>query len=590
MVAMATFGAMWGALSATAPRLARDRERGWLDALRLTPLAPAAVLAARICAGLIVCLPAVVAVGVTGRLAHGVQLTAGQWGLGLIALWLGTLPFVMLGIAIGTLTDSTTAYGVTMGLYFAFAALGGLWVPPAIFPSALRQVAKALPSYNQADLGWQIAGHAAPTVASLLVLAAWTAGLAAIAYWAGARIRPTLTRAPSAPDPGAIAIELSGVSKSYGDVQALAGLDLDIERAAIVALLGPNGAGKTTAIRIMLGLLAPDRGRARLFGASPSSAVAAGQVGAMLQDAELMSGVTVGALLHFIGGLYPDPLDYQETVKITGLEPILNRRTDKLSTGQAQRARFAVALIGNPRLLVLDEPTAGLDVQAQQVFWADVRSCQAGGQTVLFSTHYLEEADQNAERIVVIQSGHTVADGTPEQVRSVGGARKTVRFSWSGKDGFGWDQSQVATWTAQNRHTLLAALAMIRVIFLRRFLTRENEEVKGSAAPEGNGEPATAPEPEPAASTEGTYPDLRIHPGANTVPAVAGLPCPAAIPPVCLSDTETAQIDALTRAYTGGLLSRDRLAFHFRWSHWRRRHHARARWSHYSTRLAPLTG
>jgi ABC-2 type transport system permease protein len=344
MVAMATFGAMWGALSATAPRLARDRERGWLDALRLTPLAPAAVLGARICAGLLVSLPAVVAVGVTGRLAHGVQLTAGQWGLGLIALWLGTLPFVMLGIAIGTLADSTTAYGVSMGLYFAFAALGGLWVPPAIFPSALRQVAKALPSYNQADLGWQIARHAAPTTASLLVLGAWTVGLAAIAYWAGARIRPALTRTPSPPDPGAAVIELSGVSKSYGAVQALAALDLDIERAAIVALLGPNGAGKTTAIRIMLGLLGPDR----LFGTRPSSAVAAGQVGAMLQDAELMSGVTVGGLLRFIRGLYPDPLDYSEAVRVTGLGPILNRRTDKLSTGQAQRARFAVALIGNP--------------------------------------------------------------------------------------------------------------------------------------------------------------------------------------------------------------------------------------------------
>jgi ABC-2 type transport system ATP-binding protein len=432
MVAMATFGAMWGALSATAPRLARDRERGWLDALRLTPLAPAAVLAARICAGLLVSLPSVVAVGVTGRLAHGVQLTAAQWGLGLIALWLGTLPFVMLGIAIGTLTDSTTAYGVTMGLYFAFAALGGLWVPPAIFPSALRQVAKALPSYNQADLGWRIAGHAAPTAASLLVLAAWTVGLAAIAYWAGARIRPALTRTPAPPDPGANAIELSCVSKSYGDVQALADLDLDIERAVIVALLGPNGAGKTTAIRIMLGLLGPDRGRARLFGTRPSSAVAAGQVGAMLQDAELMSGVSVGSLLRFIGGLYPDPLDYSEAVKVTGLEPILNRRTDKLSTGQAQRARFAVALIGNPRLLVLDEPTAGLDVEAQRVFWADVRSGRASGQTVLFSTHYLEEADQNAQRIVVIQTGHTVADGTPEQVRCAGGARKTVRFSWLG--------------------------------------------------------------------------------------------------------------------------------------------------------------
>jgi ABC-2 type transport system ATP-binding protein len=438
MVAMATFGAMWGALSATAPRLARDRERGWLDALRVTPMSPAAVLAARICAGLLSSLPAIVAVGVTGRLAHDVSLTAGQWGLGLIALWLGTVPFVMLGIAIGTMTDSTTAYGVTMGLYFAFAALGGLWVPPAVFPSALRQVAKALPSYNQADLGWRIAGHQPPTVASVLVLGAWTVGLAVIAYWAGARTRPARLRTPLAPDPGAGAVELAGVAKSYGAVQALTGLDLDIGQAAIVALLGPNGAGKTTAIRIMLGLLGPDHGQARLFGTRPPSAIAAGQVGAMLQDAELMSGVTVGQLLRFIRGLYPDPLDYQEAVKVTGVEPILGRRTDRLSTGQAQRARFAVALIGNPRLLVLDEPTAGLDVRAQQVFWDDARSYRASGQTVLFSTHYLEEADHNADRIVVIQSGHTVADGTPEQVRSAGGAGRIVRFTWLGDPSAGF--------------------------------------------------------------------------------------------------------------------------------------------------------
>jgi ABC-2 type transport system ATP-binding protein len=432
MVAMATFGAMWGALSATAPRLARDRERGWLDALRLTPLSGTAVLAARIWAGLLVSLPAIVAVGVTGRLAHDVSLTAGQWGLGLLALWLGTVPFVMLGIAIGTVTDSTTAYGVTMGLYFAFAALGGLWVPPALFPSALREVAKALPSYSQADLGWQIAGHAAPTALSVLVLAGWTVGLAVVAYCAGTRIRPALGRTSPPPDPGAAPIEVTKVSKDYGHVQALQEFGLDIEQAAIVALLGPNGAGKTTAIRIMLGLLSPDRGRARLFGRRPPSAIAAGQVGAMLQDAELMSGVTVGQLLRFIRSLYPDPLDYREAVHVTGIEPILHRRTDRLSTGQAQRVRFAMALIGRPRLLVLDEPTAGLDVQAQQVFWDDVRSHRAGGETVLFSTHYLEEADQNAERIVVIQSGHTVADGTPQEVRSAGGARKTVRFTWLG--------------------------------------------------------------------------------------------------------------------------------------------------------------
>ncbi len=156
----------------------------------------------------------------------------------------------------------------------------------------------------------------------------------------------------------------------------------------------------------------------------------------------------------------------------------------------------------------------------------------------------------------------------------------------SGKDGFGWDQSQVTAWTAQNRHTLLTALAMIRIIVLRACLTSGKTDAEMPAGPDAD----TAPEPEPAGIAAGTSADLRIHPGADAVPAVAGLPCPAAIPPVRLSDTETARIDALTRAYTGGLLSRDRLAFHFRWSHWRRRHQARARWSHYSTRLAALTG
>jgi hypothetical protein len=150
----------------------------------------------------------------------------------------------------------------------------------------------------------------------------------------------------------------------------------------------------------------------------------------------------------------------------------------------------------------------------------------------------------------------------------------------SGKDGFGWDQSQVTAWTAQNRHTLLTALAVIRIIFLRTFLASGNAD----------GTPLPVPEPARAGDTASTSTDLRIHPGADTVPVIAGLPCPAGIPPVRLSDTETARIDALTRAYTGGLLSRDRLAFHFRWSHWRRRHQARARWSHYSTRLAPVTG
>ncbi len=443
MVAMATFGAMWGALSSTAPRLARDRDRGWLNVLRVTPLSPASVLAARIAAGLIVSAPAIVAVGITARLAHSVQLSAGQWVIGFVVLWIATLPFVILGIAIGMLTDSTTAYGVTLGLYIALAALGGLWVPPENFPSGLLHVAQILPSYNQADLGWRIAANKAPTAGSLIVLAAWTVGLVLIAYLAGSGIRlvprrkrpqaelPALAPAPrgsGAEEVNIPAVSLVQVTKSYGSVRALDRLDLQIPAGSSVALLGPNGAGKTTAIGIMLGLRGADSGTVTLFGERPRTAIINGRVGAMLQDAELMSGVRVGELLRFIRSLYPDPLDYDSTVRSTGLEELVGRRTDRLSTGQVQRVSFAIALIGNPQLMVLDEPTAGLDVRAQQGFWDDIKVFRASGRTVLYSTHYLEEADKNADRIIVIQGGRPVADGTPREVRVAGGAHLTVRF------------------------------------------------------------------------------------------------------------------------------------------------------------------
>jgi ABC-2 type transport system ATP-binding protein len=255
-------------------------------------------------------------------------------------------------------------------------------------------------------------------------------GLAVLAYWAGAR--PAWGRRRPASGCDGAAVQLSGATKRFGAVLALNNLQFEIPQRAIVALLGANGAGKTTAIRVMLGLAAADQGTARLFGVTPGEAIAAGQVGAMLQDAGLMSGVPVGGLLRCISGLYPQPVDPDTAIELTGLDPIRNRRTDRLSTGQAQRVCFAVAMVGKPGLLVLDEPTAGLDVQAQQVFWERVRACRASGQTVLFSTHYLEEADHNADRIVVIRAGTVAADGTPEQVRAAGSPATIVSFTWLG--------------------------------------------------------------------------------------------------------------------------------------------------------------
>lgn len=428
MVAMATFGAMWGALSATAPRLARDRESGWLRALGVTPLSAGRVLGARIVAGVTVALPAIAAVAVTAVLAHHVRLDAWQWAAGLGLLWAGTLPFVALGIAIGSLTSSTTAYALTTALYFALAALGGLWVPPAQFSPALRQIAATLPSYNLADLGWRVAGGSAPSLRAGLILVGWTVGLTALALAAGAR-RPRRSRSDqlSGP-PGCEVVSLNGLSKCYGPVRALDGIELRIVPGSTVALLGPNGAGKSTAIELLLGLLDADRGSAFLFGSSPERAIAAGRVGAMLQDTKLMSGVSVGALLRVIRGVYPHPADLPRLTHVAGIDGLLRRRTDQLSAGESQRVRFALAASGDPQLIVLDEPTVAMDVRAREAFWGVLRAYAASGRTILFSTHYLEEADTHADRIILLRSGRIIADGSPNQVKSKAGIARTVRF------------------------------------------------------------------------------------------------------------------------------------------------------------------
>jgi ABC-2 type transport system ATP-binding protein len=213
------------------------------------------------------------------------------------------------------------------------------------------------------------------------------------------------------------AVDLRGVSYAYGPVRAVDGLDLTIERGEVVALLGPNGAGKSTTIGVLLGLLTPATGAARLFGQAPDKAVAAGRVGVLLQDAGLVPRTTVRELVGFLHGLYPDPMPLDEVLAVAGLTDLAGRTVEKLSGGQGQRVRFAMALVGRPDLLVLDEPTAALDVEARRDFWTAMRAYAAGGRTVLFSTHYLEEADDNADRIVVVAQGRTIADGTAADIK-----------------------------------------------------------------------------------------------------------------------------------------------------------------------------
>ncbi|WP_329247995.1 ABC transporter ATP-binding protein [Actinoallomurus sp. NBC_01490] len=224
------------------------------------------------------------------------------------------------------------------------------------------------------------------------------------------------------------AITFTGVSKSYGDVRAVETLDLEIAAGQAVALLGPNGAGKSTSINMLLGLARPTAGTVAVFGQSPDAAVRAGWVGAMPQDGALVPGLTVREIVEFVRGLYPEPMPLDEVLSLANLTPLAKRRVDQLSGGQAQRVKFAIAVAGAPRLLVLDEPTAAMDVESRRSFWASMRAYAAGGRTILFATHYLEEADENADRVIVISRGRVVADGTAQEIKSATGGR-TVRFT-----------------------------------------------------------------------------------------------------------------------------------------------------------------
>jgi ABC-2 type transport system ATP-binding protein len=226
------------------------------------------------------------------------------------------------------------------------------------------------------------------------------------------------------------AVTLRGVVKSYrspdGPVRAVRGIDVSIQRGETLAVLGPNGAGKSTTLDMLLGLTEPDAGAVSIFGTPPHAAIAAGRVGAMLQTGALIHDLSVRELVSMVAALYPEPLDVGEVLELTGLLALANQRTQKLSGGQAQRVRLALALVSGPELLVLDEPTVSLDVEARRDFWATMRSFAASGKTVIFATHYLDEADAYADRVVLMAHGEVVADGPTTEIKAMVGVR-TIR-------------------------------------------------------------------------------------------------------------------------------------------------------------------
>jgi ABC-2 type transport system ATP-binding protein len=221
-------------------------------------------------------------------------------------------------------------------------------------------------------------------------------------------------------------VELHDLAKSYGSIEAVRGIDISVAPGETVALLGPNGAGKSPTIDKLLGLTRPARGTVAIFGASSKEAVSRGAVGAMLQTGALIRDLYVHELIAMVASLYPHPLGVDETFELTGIGDIRHQLTQKLSGGQTQRVRFAIALVSNPDLLVLDEPTVAMDVESRHAFWATMREFASRGKTVLFATHYLEEADDFADRVVLMAAGNIVADGAPTEIKAMVGTR-TIR-------------------------------------------------------------------------------------------------------------------------------------------------------------------
>ena len=228
----------------------------------------------------------------------------------------------------------------------------------------------------------------------------------------------------------AAALRFEGVVRRYGAQLALDHLDLSVARGETVALLGPNGAGKSTTISLMLGLLKPQEGRVEVLGTTPRAAVAEGRVGAMLQTGSgsgLPPGVRVEEALGLVRRLYRAPAPFELTVERAGIARLLGKSTTGLSGGEAQQVRFAMAIAGDPELVFLDEPTVAMDVQARRTFWQMMRRFGAEGRTILFATHHLEEADQIADRVLVIDRGQLVADG-PGSTLKAGVAARQLRF------------------------------------------------------------------------------------------------------------------------------------------------------------------
>ena len=266
--------------------------------------------------------------------------------------------------------------------------------------------------------------------------------------------------APARIDRNAPLARLRQAGKRYGTIHALDGLDLELHAGQVLALLGPNGAGKTTAVGLLLGLQAADEGSVELFGLPPSSLRARRRTGVMLQTAGIPDTLKVRELVALTRSYYPDPRSVDECLAMAGLRELAERRYGQLSGGQQRRVQFAMAVCGRPQLLFLDEPTTGLDIDARQAMWRAIGELSAQGCGVLLTTHYLEEAEALADRVMVIDQGRLLAQGSVEEVRARVSQRRIGCVSTLAvAEVAGWDGVQDARLDGSGRMELIAAQA-----------------------------------------------------------------------------------------------------------------------------------
>jgi ABC-2 type transport system ATP-binding protein len=266
--------------------------------------------------------------------------------------------------------------------------------------------------------------------------------------------------------------ELSAVTKRFGPVLAVDELSLNVRRGELLAVLGPNGAGKTTAISLLLGLERPDKGTARLFGLPPESMEARRRIGVMLQEAALVPDLRVREQIDLVAAYYPDPIPIADVLELTGTAPLARRPYGKLSGGQKRLVQFAVAMVGCPDLLFLDEPTVGLDIQSREMVWTQLRRLIAEGCSIVLTTHYLEEAEALADRVAVLGKGRLIATGTVDEIRAlVVRKRISCRTNLAAEEVASWPDVQ--TVTRENQALRITASNTENVV--RRLLAADDE-------------------------------------------------------------------------------------------------------------------